>query len=86
MDTLLTLLAVAGVNFVITVPGADDIMLGYQSLAYHDALVVRHALGLRPAPEFEAWLAKQGIADADGTVRGLDLDTSRLLSLAGGAS
>ncbi len=86
MDTLLTLLTVAGVNFVITVPGADDIMLGYQSLAYHDALVVRHALGLRPAPEFEAWLAKQGIADADGTVRGLDLGASRLLSLAGGAS
>ena len=86
MDTLLTLLAVAGVNFVITVPGADDIMLGYQSLAYHDALVVRHALGLRAAPEFEAWHTAQGIAEADGTIRGLDLAGSRLLALAGDAS
>lgn len=83
MDTLLTLLAAAGVNFVITVPGADDIMLGYQSLAYHDALVIRHALGLKPAPEFESWLKAQGIADAFGTVRGLELGSSRLRELAG---
>lgn len=83
MDTLLTLLAAAGVNFVITVPGADDIMLGYQSLAYHDALVIRHALGLKPAPEFESWLKAQGIADAFGTVRGLELGSSRLRALAG---
>lgn len=83
MDTLLTLLAAAGVNFVITVPGADDVMLGYQSLAYHDALVIRHALGLRPAPEFEKWLTSQGIADPDGTVRGLELAGSPLLSLTG---
>ena len=82
MDTLLTLLAVAGTNFVITVPGADDIMLGYQSLAYHDALAIRQTLGLRPAPEFEAWLVAQGIADADGAVHGLDLDRSRLRELA----
>ncbi len=86
MDTLLTLLAVAGVNFVITVPGADDIMLGYQSLAYHDALVIRQALGLRPAPEFEAWLIRQGIADADGGVRGLELSDSNLRALAGATS
>lgn len=86
MDNLLTLLAVAGVNFVITVPGADDVMLGYQSLAYHDALVIRHALGLRPAPEFESWLKNQGIADAYGTVRGLDLGSSRLRALAGAIS
>jgi ethanolamine ammonia-lyase large subunit len=86
MDTLLTLLAAAGVNFVITVPGADDIMLGYQSLAYHDALVIRNALGLRPAPEFEGWLKHQGIADAYGTVRGLELGSSRLRALAGVAS
>jgi len=86
MDTLLTLLAAAGVNFVITVPGADDIMLGYQSLAYHDALVIRHALGLRPAPEFETWLKNQGIADAYGSVRGLELGSSRLRALAGAAS
>lgn len=83
MDTLLTLLAAAGVNFVITVPGADDIMLGYQSLAYHDALVVRNTLGLKPAPEFEAWLKAQGIADAYGVVRGLELGSSRLHALAG---
>lgn len=86
MDTLLTLLAVAGVNFVITVPGADDIMLGYQSLAYHDALVIRHALGLRPAPEFEGWLRAQGIAEPDGTVRGLDLGGSQLRALTAVAS
>ena len=86
MDTLLTLLAAAGVNFVITVPGADDIMLGYQSLAYHDALVIRNTLGLRPAPEFESWLKQQGIADAYGTVRGLELGASRLRALAGAGS
>ncbi len=86
MDTLLTLLAAAGVNFVITVPGADDIMLGYQSLAYHDALVIRNTLGLRPAPEFESWLKHQGIADAYGTVRGLDLGASKLRALAGAPS
>ena len=57
MDTLLTLLGVAGVNFIMGVPGADDIMLNYQSTSFHDALYVREVLGLRPAPEFEAWLA-----------------------------
>lgn len=86
MDNLLTLLAAAGANFVITVPGADDVMLGYQSLAYHDALVVRNTLGLKPAPEFETWLKHQGIADAYGTVRGLELGASRLRALAGAAS
>jgi ethanolamine ammonia-lyase large subunit len=59
MDMLLTLLAAAGVNYVMGVPGADDIMLNYQSSSYHDALYVRRLLGLRPAPEFEAWLASQ---------------------------
>jgi ethanolamine ammonia-lyase large subunit len=59
MDVLLTLLAAAGVNYVMGVPGADDIMLNYQSSSYHDALYVRRLLGLRPAPEFEAWLASQ---------------------------
>ncbi|HAM45749.1 MAG TPA: ethanolamine ammonia-lyase [Propionibacteriaceae bacterium] len=84
MDTLLTLLAAAGVNFVITVPGADDVMLGYQSLAYHDALVARQVLGLRAAPEFEQWLIEQGIAQADGSIHGLELGQSRLAALAGG--
>ncbi len=66
MDTLLTLLGVAGAAFVITVPGADDVMLGYQSLSFHDALYARRTLGLRPAPEFEAWLRRVGMVDDAG--------------------
>jgi ethanolamine ammonia-lyase large subunit len=58
MDSLLTLLATAGVNYVMGVPGADDVMLNYQSTSFHDALYVRSLLGLRPAPEFEAWLER----------------------------
>ncbi len=57
MDSLLTLLGVAGVNYIMGVPGADDIMLNYQSTSFHDALYLRSVLGLKPAPEFEAWLA-----------------------------
>jgi ethanolamine ammonia-lyase large subunit len=57
MDTLLTLLGAAGVNYIMGVPGADDIMLNYQSTSFHDALYLRRILNLRPAPEFEAWLA-----------------------------
>jgi ethanolamine ammonia-lyase large subunit len=68
MDNLLTLLGVAGVNFVMGVPGADDIMLNYQSTSFHDALYVREVLGLRPAPEFEAWLATMGLCDERGRV------------------
>jgi ethanolamine ammonia-lyase large subunit len=56
MDTLLTLLGAAGVNYIMGVPGADDVMLQYQSTSFHDALYLRSTLGLRPAPEFEAWL------------------------------
>ena len=63
MDTLLTLLATAGCNFIMGVPGADDVMLHYQSTSFHDALYVRHLLGLRPAPEFEAWLKRMNIFD-----------------------
>ncbi|GAA14525.1 ethanolamine ammonia-lyase subunit EutB [Gordonia alkanivorans] len=84
MDTLLTLLGVAGAAFVIAVPGADDVMLGYQSLAFHDALYVRQALGLRPAPEFEAWLARLGMSDADGRILPVDPASSPLLPLAAG--
>lgn len=62
MDTLLTLLGVAGCNYIMGVPGTDDIMLGYQSTSFHDSHYVRQALGLKPAPEFEAWLAKMRIA------------------------
>ncbi|HET9954498.1 MAG TPA: ethanolamine ammonia-lyase subunit EutB [Polyangiaceae bacterium] len=64
MDTLLTLLGVAGCNYIMGVPGADDIMLGYQSTSFHDAQYLRQVLGLRPAPEFEAWLQRSNIADA----------------------
>jgi ethanolamine ammonia-lyase large subunit len=63
MDTLLTLLGVAGCNYIMGVPGADDIMLGYQSTSFHDSHYLRQALGLRPAPEFEAWLQNMRIAD-----------------------
>jgi ethanolamine ammonia-lyase large subunit len=56
MDVLLTLLGAAGVNYIMGVPGADDVMLHYQSTSFHDALYLRRAFGLRPAPEFEAWL------------------------------
>ncbi|MEN9841584.1 MAG: hypothetical protein RL376_1384 [Verrucomicrobiota bacterium] len=62
MDTLLTLLGVAGCNFIMGVPGADDIMLGYQSTSFHDSHYLRQVLGLRPAPEFEAWLEAMRIA------------------------
>lgn len=64
MDTLLTLLGVAGCNYIMGIPGADDIMLAYQSTSFHDALYLRQVLGLRPAPEFEAWLQKMGIFTA----------------------
>lgn len=64
MDTLLTLLGVAGCNFIMGVPGADDIMLGYQSTAYHDSHYLRQALGLKPAPEFELWLERMRISSA----------------------
>jgi ethanolamine ammonia-lyase large subunit len=66
MDNLLTLLGVAGCNYIMGVPGADDIMLNYQSTSFHDALYIRKVLGLRPAPEFERWLKQQGIVDSDG--------------------
>ncbi len=66
VDTLLTLLGVAGVNFIMGVPGADDIMLQYQSTSFHDALYLRSALQLRRAPEFEDWLARMQITDAAG--------------------
>jgi ethanolamine ammonia-lyase large subunit len=69
MDALLTLLTAAGVNFIMGVPGADDIMLGYQSTSFHDALAMRDLLGRRPAPEFETWLERQGLMDAANRIR-----------------
>jgi len=68
MDVLLMLLGAAGVTFVMGVPGADDIMLNYQSTSFHDALYVREALGLKRAPEFEAWLVRMGLTDESGTL------------------
>jgi ethanolamine ammonia-lyase large subunit len=65
MDVLLTMLGAAGCTFVMGVPGADDIMLNYQTTSFHDALYARRVLGLRPAPEFEAWLQTMGIFDGD---------------------
>ena len=69
MDTLLTLLGTAGCNYVMGVPGADDVMLNYQSTSFHDALYLRQLLGLRPAPEFEQWLERVGVADHRGRLR-----------------
>ncbi|MET0241332.1 MAG: ethanolamine ammonia-lyase subunit EutB [Sphingobium sp.] len=66
MDILATVLATAGVSFLITVPGADDVMLNYQTLSYHDALYLRRVTGLRPAPEFDAWLQRSGVIDNRG--------------------
>jgi ethanolamine ammonia-lyase large subunit len=63
MDVLLTMLGVAGCTYVMGVPGADDIMLNYQTTSFHDALYARRVLGLRPAPEFEEWLRTMRIAE-----------------------
>jgi ethanolamine ammonia-lyase large subunit len=69
MDALLALLVAAGVNFIMGVPGADDIMLGYQSTSFHDALAMRDLFGRRPAPEFEAWLSRQGLLNGSERIR-----------------
>jgi ethanolamine ammonia-lyase large subunit len=66
MDALLTLLGAAGCTYIMGVPGADDVMLHYQSTSFHDALYLRRLLGLRPAPEFEAWLEHMGVMDRAG--------------------
>jgi ethanolamine ammonia-lyase large subunit len=65
MDNLLTLLAAAGVAFIMGVPGADDVMLNYQSTSFHDALYIRDLFGLKRAPEFDDWLVRNGLAGAD---------------------
>lgn len=86
MDILLHALANAGVNFVITVPGADDIMLNYQSLAHHDLAQLRETLGLKAAPEFAKWLMDKDIVDAAGRPTGaqnwLKGSTGQLLEMA----
>ena len=82
MDTLLTLLGVAGCNYIMGIPGADDIMLGYQSTSFHDSHYLRQVLGLRPAPEFEAWLEKMRIV---GGRRLLPIGSTHDLLLPGSA-
>jgi ethanolamine ammonia-lyase large subunit len=69
MDVLLTMLSTAGLNFVMGIPGSDDIMLNYQTTSFHDALYVRKVLGLKPAPEFEAWLYETGIFERGPNLR-----------------
>jgi ethanolamine ammonia-lyase large subunit len=83
MDVLLTLLGAAGVNYIMGVPGADDIMLNYQSTSFHDALYLRQLLGLKPAPEFEAWLETMGIVRGGTRLERAAAD-HKLLALAHG--
>jgi ethanolamine ammonia-lyase large subunit len=78
MDILLTALATAGVNFVITVPGSDDIMLNYQSLSFHDAHFIRETLGRPPAPEFATWMEANGIGTPDIALPSLEAALGRL--------
>ena len=70
MDNLLTLLAAAGVTFIMGVPGADDVMLNYQSTSFHDALYIRDLFGLKRAPEFDDWLVRTGLADTNFRLAG----------------
>jgi ethanolamine ammonia-lyase large subunit len=72
IDTLLVLLGAAGCTYIMGVPGADDVMLNYQSTSYHDVRFVQRVLGLRPAPEFEAWLLRMGIIEQDHRLAVLD--------------
>ena len=82
MDALLTLLGAAGCTFVMGVPGADDIMLNYQSTSFHDAAYLRKLLGRRPAPEFAAWLESSGVMDGSGRLVPIEKG-NRLLGLPG---
>ena len=69
MDGLLTLLVAGGLTYIMGVPGADDIMLNYQSTSFHDALYAREIFGLKHAPEFEAWLEKMRITNKNGKLK-----------------
>jgi len=82
MDNLLVLLGTAGINFIMGVPGADDVMLNYQSTSFHDALFLRQTLGLKRAPEFEAWLQRMQITGAAGQLA--PPSANRLLADMGG--
>ncbi len=80
MDILLTLLGTAGCNFIMGIPGSDDIMLNYQSTSFHDALYIRHLLKLRPAPEFEEWLSKMNIFDKNMNLKAIGKQHNLLTS------
>ncbi len=82
IDDLLTLLAVAGVNYVMGVPGADDVMLNYQSTSYHDVAVARRMLKLAPAPEFEEWLTRMNLPGQGAEAASLPACFQRLLTRA----
>ncbi|WAC26578.1 ethanolamine ammonia-lyase subunit EutB [Ancylobacter sp. SL191] len=69
MDTLMTLLGAAGVTYIMGIPGSDDVMLNYQSTSFHDQLYLREVLGLKRAPEFEAWLQRMGVTGPDGRLK-----------------
>jgi ethanolamine ammonia-lyase large subunit len=81
MDTLMTLLATAGLTFIMGIPGSDDIMLNYQTTSFHDALYLRKVLGLRAAPEFELWLKEMNIMDAQGLMQAVTRGHSMLQNM-----
>jgi ethanolamine ammonia-lyase large subunit len=80
LDTLMTVLTVAGVTFLIAAPGSDDVMLNYQSASFHDILYLRSQFNLRAAPEFEAWLDRMDMKDRAGRIRGVQPQAARLLT------
>ena len=80
MDVLMTVLADARTHFLIAVPGADDVMLNYQSLSFHDIAYLRNSFGLKAAPEFEAWLAEMGIVSHEGQLRNATQSSQKLLA------
>jgi ethanolamine ammonia-lyase large subunit len=80
MDSLMTLLTVAGVTFLIAVPGSDDVMLNYQSASFHDILYLRSQFGRPAAPEFEAWLERMDVKDRAGRIRGFQPQVNRMLT------
>lgn len=81
MDTLMTLLANAGLTFLMGIPGADDIMLNYQTTSFHDTLYLRKLLGLKAAPEFELWLMKMNIMDSQGNIQPISPQHPLLLKM-----
>ncbi len=80
MDVLMTMLGVAGTNFIMGIPGSDDIMLSYQSTSFHDALYLRQSLGLKSAPEFEHWLEKMGVVAEGSSIPLLKSNSGKLIS------